>query len=158
MKPISRLKRIHNSMPILSWLLPLVLLSQLISPSLIEPAIKFSLENYLFTFVINNDSIVFTPDGKIVFLGSGLISHKVQQFIFSVGIVFIVIALLAICYILRFHLVRRKVHIVLSLLFTILISIWFFKYISAPSIVSLSSIVAGYKILRIENIDYKQPI
>jgi len=89
-----------------------------------------------------------------MFLGSGFISYKVKQFIFSVGIVFIVIALLAICYILRFHLVRRKVHIVLSLLFTILISIWFFKYISAPSIVFMCSIVAGYKILRIENIKH----
>jgi len=131
MKLTSKFKRIMRSMPILSWLVLLLLLIPI------------------------GESSYWKPFSTVFFA------------ILSVSGLFIMA--LIICYLLRFYLIRNRVNIIFSLLLTVLI--FFFPYfhgltasrvygtfnsilISDFAILFLFlPIIAGYKILRIENIE-----
>jgi hypothetical protein len=150
MKLVGRLKRLYKNMPILSWMLPLVFLFQLSSWSLLKLSVEFSFDRYWFYSFPSPHTIVLTPDDGILFLG--VLPPQYAQDIFSIDVVFWLFVLLVVCYVLRFHLIRRKVHIAISLLFTI-----FLFFLLAENnmfaLIIVFPLIAGYKILRIENIE-----
>lgn len=132
----SNFQRLKQSMPILKWGLPLLFLLQLSTP-------------FLFQAIATSSPTVATAAG---------IPPVEEQFLFSLFVVGFLIVPIAICYTLRFHLIRRRIHIIISLLFTFFIfslplGAIFAMNDGTPGGVSVLAMVAGYKILRINNID-----
>jgi hypothetical protein len=132
----SNFQRLKQSMPVLSWGLPLLFLLQLSTP-------------FLFQGIATSSPTVATAAG---------LPPVEEQFLFSLLVVVFLIVPIAICYTLRFHLIRRRIHVIISLLFTLLVFSFplgaiFMLNDGTPSYVSVLAIVMGYKILRIKNID-----
>jgi len=136
MKLVGRLKRLYKDMPVLSWGLPLLFLLQLSTP-------------FLFQGIATSSPEVATAAG---------IPPAAEQFLFSLFVVGTLIVTITICYTLRFHLIRRRIHIIISSLLTFFIfsfplGLIFTLNDGTPSYVSVLAMVMGYKILRIKNID-----
>jgi len=132
----SNFQRLKQSMPTLTWGLPLLFLFQLSTPFLFQGIATSSPE---------------------VAIAAGIPSVE-DQFLFSLLVVGFLIVPITICYTLRFHLIRRRIHIIISLLFTFFIfslplGAIFAMNDGTPGVVSVLAMVAGYKILRINNID-----
>jgi len=135
MKTISKLKRIRLSMPVISWLLPLLLLLQLLTPLFYE------------LVRINSPEVAYAVGAP----------SFTQQFEYSLIVIVFLILPLAICYALRFYLIRRRIHTLLAplialMLFIIPLGLFATRGDGSPSFVSILSMYAGYKILRIDNI------
>ncbi len=124
----SKLSRLRKSMPVLFWLLPLLA---------------------LFQFAL---SLLDAPTSKVT-----------TPLEFSLIVVSLLFAPLLICFILRFYLIRRRFHFLLSLMFTFFIFsipigiLMMLKTVSgggnSPSLISVLFLVAGYKLLRTDNVE-----
>jgi hypothetical protein len=134
--PGSNFQRLKRAMPVLSWGLPLLFLLQLSTP-------------FLFQGIATSSPEVAAAAG---------IPPVEEQFLFSLFVIGALIVPIAICYTLRFHLIRRRIHMIISLLLTFFIfsfplGMVFMLNDGTPSYVSALAMVMGYKILRIKNID-----
>jgi hypothetical protein len=102
---VSKFKRLRNSMPVLEWLFPLLILFQLASPWILQANVS----GYP-----KVDALTNTPDIS-------------TQFVFSIILLIILSIPLTLSFIIRFFIVRRRLHIVFTwivLIFFIWNSYW----------------------------------
>ena len=133
---IGKLKRLSRSMPVLTWLLPVFIIFQLASPWIFQGIVSGSPEVAAAT---NTPEIV-------------------MQLIFSITLLVILLVPLIISFIIRFFVARRRVHIVLALLFLLVLFSIPLVMSSAlsggkpPSIIIIIFLVVAFKIFRLENL------
>ncbi len=137
----SKLRRIVKSMPIVKWLLPLMVIFQLSSPWIFEQ--------------LSND---LSPNANS--------SSIPMQIAFSITLVVSFTIACLTCFILRFYVIRRRLHVVAA--WIVFLGVFFIPVgITAAlgdggplGLASLLYLVAGYKVLRIENlkVDYTEQL
>jgi hypothetical protein len=131
-----KFRRLSNSMPVLTWLFPIFILFQLASPWIFQGIVSGSPEVA---------AVMNTPE-----IGA--------QFLFSISLLIILFTPLAISFIVRFFIARRRLHtalawIILILLFMLPVGmVSMLKGGNPPSYTTIIFLIVAFKILRLENI------
>ena len=131
-----KFRRLSNNMPVLTWLFPVLILFQLASPWIFHGIVSGS---------PGVSAVRNTPE-------------IVAQFIFSISLLIILFIPLAISFIVRFFIARRRLHIALSWIILILLFVLPVGFVSIlkggnpPSFSTLIFLIIAFKTLRLENI------